>query len=74
MMRIGNKEFTLEKFATKDSSIWVLIPTILYTKDDFFLNEKKEIRYLLEFQFLTLQLTLILKIEKKDDTQDNETT
>ena len=69
-MRIGNKEITLKKFATKYSSIWVLIPTILYTKDVFFLNEKKEIRYLLEFQFLTLQLTLILKIEKKDDTQD----
>lgn len=40
-MRIGNKEITLKKFASKDSSIWVLIPTILYTKDVFFLNEKK---------------------------------
>ena len=69
-MKIGNKEITLKKFVSKDSSIWVLIPTILYTKDVFFMNEKKEIRYLLEFQFLTMQLTLILKIEKDNDTQN----
>ena len=73
-MKVGNKEITLEKFATKDSSIWVLIPTILYTKDVFLLERKKEIRYLLEFQFLTLQFTLILKIEKDNDTHNNETT
>ena len=69
-MKIGNKEITLKKFASKDSSIWVLIPTILYTKDVFFMNEKKEIRYLLEFKCLTMQLTLILKIEKDNDTQN----
>lgn len=61
-MKIGNKEISIKTFASKDSSIWVLIPTILVTKDIFYLKEKKEIRYLVEFQFLTMQLTLIIRI------------
>lgn len=68
-MRIG-KNITLTTNASAYSSIWVLIPTILFTKDTFRYFVKKEIRYLFEFQFLTIQLTFMIKIEKKDDTQD----
>lgn len=64
-MKIGNKEISIKTLASRYSSIWVLIPTILVAKDIFNLMEKKERRYLVEFRFLTIQLTLIIKIEKK---------
>lgn len=69
-MKIGNKEISIKTFASIDSSICILIPTILVTKDIFYLMGKKEIRYFVEFQFLTMQLTLIIKIGKDYDTQD----
>lgn len=64
-MRIGNKNITITTQASKDSSIWFLIPTISVSKWWFVDQVYKTIAtdYFLEFQFLTLQLSFKIKIE-----------
>lgn len=67
-MKIGNKNIILKNYGST-SSIWIIIPTISFSRDIFY-KRKIEINYFIEFQFINLVYLLKIKIQKPYDTQD----